>query len=214
MKVLFFPGLGADATLSRYHTLPGHDVAWIRWPKRIPADWELFLDRIIAENPVDEGACYVGISFGGLVAARLAMRKRPSKILLVGSLRSSHQVRPLLRFPGWTVATAPRFAFDLSLVPTAVISYFFGITRPDHLDHFRSMASGIAQEDIKAMARLVLGAPPVHGLGIPVKSIHGEKDRLLPIGLQAVDRKVTGGGHLVSMTHAEEVNHALMEWIG
>ena len=95
MKVHFLPGLGADATLSRYHDLPGHEVAWVDWPKRIRPDWDGFLNRIIAENRVEEGACLVGISFGGLVAMRLAARIRPARIILVGSLRSPSQVTPL-----------------------------------------------------------------------------------------------------------------------
>lgn len=213
MKILFFPGLGADATLSRYHALAGHEVSWISWPKKIQPDWDLFLNRLIAENPVDEGACFVGISFGGLVAARMATRKRPSRILLVGSLRNSGQVTPLLRIPRWAIAAAPRFAFDLSLVPTRVISHFFGITRPDHLDHFRTMAAGIAPMDIRTMALLALRAGPTPELGIPVKSVHGDQDRLLPPGRQALDRLVPGGGHLISMTHPEEVNRTLLEWL-
>jgi pimeloyl-ACP methyl ester carboxylesterase len=213
VKVLFFPGLGADDTLSRYHLLPGHEVTWVKWPKRIEPDWDGFLDRIIAENPVEEGACFVGISFGGLVATRLAARKRPSRIHLVGSLRSPVQVTPLLRFPGRAVAALPRFAFDLSLVPTPVISHFFEIYREEHLEHFSEMAAGFAPEDIRAMTRLALRAGPMPDLGIPVKSVHGERDRLLPPGRQVVDHLIPGGGHLISMTHAGEVNRTLLDWM-
>lgn len=214
VKVLFFPGMGADDTLSRYHDLPGHAVAWVTWPKKIPPDWGAFLDRLIAENPVDEGVCFVGISFGGLVATRLAARRRPSRILLVGSLRSPAQVSSLLRFTGWAAAALPRFAFDLSLAPTPVISRYFGISRNEHLNHFYGMAARFAPEDIQAMARLALRAGPMPELGIPVKSVHGERDRLLPSRLQTVDHLVPGGGHLISMTHSGEVNRTLLDWMG
>jgi pimeloyl-ACP methyl ester carboxylesterase len=213
VKVVFLPGLAADETMSRYHDLPGHESIWIRWPKSIRPDWDAFLGRVIAENPVEAGDRFVGISFGGLVAMRLAARIPPDRIILVGSLRSRAHVTPMLRWPPWAAAGLPRFAFDLSRVPDAIISRFFGIAGGDHLAHFRAMAAGFPPADIRAMAQLALRPGRMPERGIPVRSVHGDRDRLLPADLQAVDHRVAGGGHLISMTHSGEVNRKLLEWL-
>jgi hypothetical protein len=68
MKVYFFPGLGADASLSRYHNLPGHDVEWVNWPKNIPNSWGQFDNDLLNETNIENGSVFIGISFGGMVA--------------------------------------------------------------------------------------------------------------------------------------------------
>ena len=60
MKVYFFPGLGADESLARFHPLPGHDVEWVRRPRRIADAWDGFLRDLLEGNSIEEGAAFVG----------------------------------------------------------------------------------------------------------------------------------------------------------
>ena len=48
-------------------------------------------------------------------------------------------------------------------------------------------------------------------MSIPVRQIHGDRDHVLPHTRTTPDRLVHGGGHLLPMTHAEEVNTFLSE---
>jgi len=47
---------------------------------------------------------------------------------------------------------------------------------------------------------------PTRRLAVPVAQIHGDRDRILPHRLTRPDVLVRGGGHLISMTHADVVN--------
>lgn len=44
---------------------------------------------------------------------------------------------------------------------------------------------------------------------MPVARIHGDRDRILPHRLTRPDVLVRGGGHLISLTHADVVNEFL-----
>ena len=51
--------------------------------------------------------------------------------------------------------------------------------------------------------------PHQDSLAIPVRQIHGDRDHVLPHTLTTPDRLVRGGGHVLPMTHPEEVNEFL-----
>jgi pimeloyl-ACP methyl ester carboxylesterase len=44
---------------------------------------------------------------------------------------------------------------------------------------------------------------------VPIYHIHGECDHVLPVACTRPDRTVAGAGHVLSMTHADEVNDFL-----
>lgn len=44
-----------------------------------------------------------------------------------------------------------------------------------------------------------------------VHHIHGDRDRVIPIGLVQPDHVIAGAGHLLTMTHADEVNSILSD---
>ena len=53
--------------------------------------------------------------------------------------------------------------------------------------------------------------PHEDSLAVPIRQIHGDRDHVLPHTLTTPDRLVHGGGHILPMTHAEEVNAFLRE---
>jgi pimeloyl-ACP methyl ester carboxylesterase len=42
--------------------------------------------------------------------------------------------------------------------------------------------------------------------GVPVFQIHGRRDLLIPARLVDADEYIPDGGHLINVTHAEQVN--------
>ena len=57
----------------------------------------------------------------------------------------------------------------------------------------------------------VLGWTTPAGLEVPIYQIHGACDRVLPAGRTRADVVVPGAGHLLSFTHASEVNRFLSD---
>ena len=54
--------------------------------------------------------------------------------------------------------------------------------------------------------RALLGWRPTPLEGIPVHQIHGRRDLLIPARRVAADEYIPGGGHLIYVTPAGEVN--------
>jgi hypothetical protein len=42
--------------------------------------------------------------------------------------------------------------------------------------------------------------------GIRVFQIHGQKDRIIPVRAEQPDEIIPGGGHLINITHVQQVN--------
>lgn len=213
MKVYFFPGLGADAALAPFHPLPGHDVEWLEWPHGPFRDWPGFLDALQAGKALVAGSVFVGISFGGMAAQAMAMRVRPGAILLIGSCRSSREVAPIVRSVRPFLGLLPAPLFHPSLMPRTVASHFFGIRAREHLDLLYSMGLRLSPAATRALSRLALSFTSSVPEGLPVLSIHGEKDRMIPAGAAPRDSVIQEGGHLISLTHTEAVNAQLRSWI-
>jgi pimeloyl-ACP methyl ester carboxylesterase len=57
--------------------------------------------------------------------------------------------------------------------------------------------------------RAILEWNPAPLEGIPIRQIHGTRDRLIPARKVSADELIAGGGHLINLTHAEQVNHFL-----
>lgn len=213
MKVYFFPGVGADASLARFHRLPGHEVEWVRWPRRETRTWAEFLEDLTGANSIEEGAVFVGISFGGMAAQMLAEAKRPRGIILVGSCRSSRAVAPHLRLLKPLVGRLPAFLFNVGLVPRPLGALYFGIREKEHVELLFEMGRRLPPRMFRCINSLALHFESRPAPGIPVFSIHGGRDRIILADSEPRDRIIPEGGHLLSMTHSDEVNRTLLEWI-
>lgn len=77
----------------------------------------------------------------------------------------------------------------------------------------RNLLQQLADADARflrwASMALLRWKPHDDGLTVPIRQIHGDRDRVLPHKLTAPDRLVHGGGHLLPMTHPDEVNQFL-----
>lgn len=203
---VFFPGLGADSSLAKYHELVGADCVWVEWPDTIANDWDKFIDSLIGQIPSGAPLRFVGISFGGLAALKMAERFHPDGgVFLIGAPTSRIDLRWPFRLLLPLVRWIPTNLFDLRILPKCVVHYFFGIHAQEHLDEFLVMASRVPARSVKNLCDLIRQWNPPSG--IDSHSIHGTNDRIIKPHPRST--KIVGGGHLISMTHSEEVNACL-----
>jgi pimeloyl-ACP methyl ester carboxylesterase len=66
---------------------------------------------------------------------------------------------------------------------------------------------------VRWACRAVVTWPGVDLPRAPVHHIHGDQDPIMPVHRVTPDRIVRGGGHLINLTHSDEVNAYLQEKI-
>ncbi len=153
------------------------------------------------------GPCIVGgASFGGMLAHYLARHVDARCLVLIGSVRGPEEL-PI-------AAKVGRMFRPLAwLLPIRVGQL---LVRPlQHVSvrkRFR-LASGLARQFIQSDPRVMRWS--LHALlawrtrpepSCPVFHIHGTRDRVLPIRRTTPTDVVEGGGHVISLSHAVEVN--------
>jgi pimeloyl-ACP methyl ester carboxylesterase len=213
MKVYFFPGLGADASLAPFHPLPGFDVEWVKWPSKIQNQWHLFEDDVFMQNPIESGSVFVGISFGGMVAQRISLRQKPKCIILISSLTQSKSISWKFRILKPFLKYIPAYVFKMNFIPVKFAGWFFGIHKQAHLRLLFEMGKKLKPADFKALNQLALNFESVSHDDIPIFRIHGQRDKIILADSENREKIIPEGGHLISMTHSKEVNASILKWI-
>lgn len=206
-ELVLLPGLGADGRQYGPQRVAFPDLVVPPW---IPAkksenlsDYALRLAEGIApRRPVVLG----GSSLGGMVACEMAGHLKPDAVVLIGSCRSPHAIRPSFRALRPLLAVAPALAFDVArlLAPLAV-GALHALPRRERrlcIAMFKAADSSFMRWAVQA----VLAWRPGPLEAVPVFHIHGERDALIPARRVRADEIVSGGGHMINLTHAERVN--------
>ncbi|HOQ88273.1 MAG TPA: homocysteine S-methyltransferase family protein, partial [Phycisphaerae bacterium] len=103
------------------------------------------------------------------------------------------------RLPDGTPLADAIEAVDSICAPT---HYGVNCAHPTHIE--RGMADQSPQ--LRRIARMLLQWDADGNWPVPVYHIHGDADRIIPFNRVQPDEVVRGGGHLINMTHADQVN--------
>ena len=196
--LILLPGMGADA---RMFALLRSGLPQLVTPNWIEPDRNeplaVYARRLA--RAVDPGRpCFVGgASLGGVIALEMAVSLKARACFLIGSMRSPDGL------PWRLKALRP-------LTPlTGLLPWFTWLIPPLVGAAFGPFARDIAQQLADADARFMRWAsqavlswkPSPEVAGVQVLQIHGDHDRVLPIGRTSPDCIVPGAGHLLSVTH-------------
>ncbi|MBS0201927.1 MAG: alpha/beta hydrolase [Planctomycetes bacterium] len=202
--LILLPGLGADGRMfsSLQHGLP--QLVTPRWIK--PLRGESVADYARRFAPViDPGRpCFIGgASFGGVVAQELAaILPNVRACFVIGSLRSTdakpwririlRPITPMVAVLPWMAPLLVRLLGPCLRAPT------------------RGVLTQLADAD-RTVLRWGAGAilrwqPSPDVQQVRIRQIHGDADRVFPIGLtKEPDCIVSGAGHLIAITHSRQV---------
>lgn len=206
--------MGTDERLyvAQQAALP--DLILVRWIAPLSRESLPDYARRLAAT-IDPGTpCLVGgCSFGGMVAVEMCRHLDARACLLISSIRGPHELPCHFRaLRHWALlATQP-----LRMVPLAsrtalpIARHVLPRRLVPAVEQLASHPGSFLQWASWAILTWQPSAPP----SVPVLAIHGTHDRILPFRNVHADECVEGGGHLLPLTHPEEVNRFLSSQLG
>lgn len=206
-RLVLLPALGTDARLYEPQRALPVELVTPDYPE--PEEGESLRDFARRMPLPDPPFALGGVSMGGMVAQAMCAFVRPTALFLIATARRGEDVAPELRLlerltraaPDLVVKNVPaRWAFELDV---------FGRLTAAQKSLLLQMWFGRTTTFLKRASRMITSWP---GEGdLQAHQIHGDEDQLIPIATQKPDVVVRGGGHLINLTHADEVNRFITE---
>ncbi len=210
-SVIFLPGLGADARLFRAQKRRFPSLRVMRWLR--PRQYESLpaYGRRMAERLREEPEPFVigGASFGGMVALEMARHCSARAVVLIGSALSGREIPSIYRVTEILARPVPPYVVRPLLKAQVLMQPIMGIHSAPSRRLFAEMVADADLEFIRWGARAILNWEPESLPDVAIHRIHGDRDLLIPRKDFSGTHKVAGGGHLIAMTHAKQVNDFL-----
>lgn len=211
MNVYFISGMGADGRLFKHIRLPeGFETHFVNWitpdeNETIPS----YASRLVGQIDTTKPFALVGVSLGGIMAVEIAKLTNPVATILIGSI-------PL-------AAHLPRYYFTLGnslgllrVLPGSLFKRAAKFKRVFTRESRKDKVLVLQMIDecdgdfliwaMRAVLKWENKELPQH-----LWHIHGSRDIVFPIMLTRPSHTIRRSGHLVVMTHAEEVNEILQD---
>lgn len=215
MKHLYcISGLGADERIFQRLEVPGTDIHYIKWlqPGEATESIELYADRI-AQQIEHTNSMILGVSFGGMMAIEIAKRIPVSAVILVASIKSRNELPRWMKNCGLLklnnlIPNRPLKSIPPLKIIRPLENYFLGAESPEEKRIANDFRDNVDPKYLKWSLTQVLNwknnwVPPV------IYHIHGEKDRIFPIGKVSPTHTIPKAGHFMIMNRYKEINEIL-----
>jgi pimeloyl-ACP methyl ester carboxylesterase len=207
--MILLPGLGADARLfeRQREAFPQLQVpAWIppRKNESLPGYAARMAERISPSPNVP--LILGGVSFGGMLACEMARHLKPSAVVLIASCRARESLRPCHRSLRRLLPLFPAWGWNIAKPLAGPALRLIGGLSPSERELLATMFKETDSRFMHWTVQAILSWHPAPLDGVPVFHIHGTRDRMIPARCVQPDALVPGGGHMINLTHAEEVN--------
>lgn len=211
MPLILLSGLAADARIFTPQKIVFPQLQCPGWLEPERAETIHDYAGRLAET-LDEGPCIVGgASFGGIVALHLAEHVDAQAVILIGSIQSPSQL------PLYTRCARP-LRFLVRCIPIRFLQFLARPIATRVIKRHAPFAYGLACQFLDcnpavfkwSLSRL-LDWSSTPTVSCPVFHLHGDRDWTLPLRYTDPDKIVAGGGHVLSLTHPDEVNAYINE---
>lgn len=214
VDLYLLPGLGADGRLFSRLDLSGHTPHRIDWPA-MPEGSSLNEYAAALAGRVDASRAHalIGVSMGGMVAQEMALLTKPRHTVIISSWKGPQEMpMPLRLMRGTHPERLLTPAFMKRLLP--VVRWQMGLENDDDTRLFDDFVSSTPLAQVRIQIAAVLGWEGPFALVPGLAHIHGDHDRLMPIGHIADPVVVRGGGHFMVYNRPTEIGELLRRIIG
>ena len=213
VPLILFSGMGADASVFLPQKLAFPKLTIPDWP--VPHDDDdltSYCARLANTlNPCRP--CIVGgASFGGIVALEMTRHLDALACILIGSVGGPNQLPKRIRL-------LRPFSPALDITPITMLqkSAASAVVAADKVGakHLAGISRQFSEADADVLrwsARQILSWDSSYD-DVDVRHIHGNRDHVFPISCVNPDEVIFDGGHVISLTHSEQVNEFLRKHI-
>lgn len=208
-RLVLFCGLGADGRLMRPVEVPGVSVLT---PDHLdPREGEslkAYAARVAAAHGIGPKDAVGGASFGGMLAAEIAAQRPVAALVLLGTC-----VRPR-RLP-WSfrlIYAFRRVIPDLALGVrswTPLLRWRFAPLSDEALALLADMNARCPASHVRELGRMAVEWEGATELPRPTLSVHGRRDRVIPLRCAEPGVVLDDAGHAFTLTHPRETADVL-----
>jgi len=213
-RFILIPGMGADERLFETQRTYGFDFEVPRMPIPEPNDDMIRYAARVRDLLALDGPCVIGgVSFGGMLACELAALCQTRCVLLIASCPRPTAIPRYYR----VAELVSRFIPDV-LIRRRCIAGSRLLAKLESLNHqqyrlIRDMSIDVPVLFLRRVGRMILRWDGCPSPSCPRYHIHGQLDRVIPLKGNQPDEIVPDGGHLINLTHAEQVNRFIERYL-
>lgn len=205
MIVYFISGLGADSSIFKHIQLPHFcKPVYLDWIPPQPAETlPAYALRLATSIDTTNPFALIGLSFGGMLATEIAFSLKPVCVILISSIPTVQHLPNYFR-----LAAVLRLhkIIPIGLIRQAsILKRLFTIETATDKKHLRAM---IRKSDVQFIRWAMHAVLTWKNTAVPenLVHIHGTRDEVLPMRFTKPTHIVRGGGHLMVLTRANEIN--------
>jgi pimeloyl-ACP methyl ester carboxylesterase len=212
MKVYLISGLGADRRIFKNIRLPeGFESVHLDWIEPLPEE-SLAAYSLRLAGKIDHGESFalIGLSLGGMVASEICKSFSPFITLLISSIPVASHFPYYLRWLSRPVfyKRVPIGFLKSGFIAKTAFSSESPEDRKLLQQMVREVDAGFIYWAIGAIAKWKNEVYPSC-----YRHIHGTRDKVLPIRFTSPTDRLEGGGHLMVLNRAEEINRFLARFL-
>lgn len=212
-RLILFCGMGADGRLMRPVRIPGVAVVTPEHLEPEPGEsLPAYAARVADRHGVGPTDVVGGASFGGMLAAEVANQRKVAGLVLLGTcvrprrLQWSYKLLYALR------GLIPDFALGLRGWKSLIRWRFEPVT-PEALNILADMNARCPTSHIREFGRMAVEWGGAADFRCPTLSVHGRRDRVIPLDRGEPGLILEDAGHAFTLTHPIETAAAIQGFL-
>jgi len=212
-KLFLFTGLGASVRLFERLRVPGVELSIVELTvPELGDDLPAYARRLGEAQGLTQDSLVGGCSFGGMIAAEIAMQCGARVCIQIGSALSPRQIPAHLKAAEWCSRLLPDFVFRHCPRDSRLLMRYFEPLGATEREILMDMLLRADVTLVRRGAKMILRWRGVSKLSCPHFIVHGDADRQIraprvsDVPAEAVLQLIAGAGHVFTLTHAQAVS--------